>query len=138
MERIKYYLRQLMAGRYGIDRLNQTLIYIGIILNIVLMFLQNREVRTITSSFTIFLLLFVIFRMMSRNINARYQENIKFLKMTKPVRAEAELLKMRWQDRNEFKYVRCDKCKNIMRVPKGVGKIKIKCKNCGNEFIKRV
>ncbi len=138
MERIKYFLRQLLAGRYGVDRLNQTLIYIGIFLNIVLMFLQERQARAVISTLTISLLLFVVFRMMSRNINARYQENIKFLKLTKPIRAEVEIIKMRFQDRNEFKYVRCDKCRNVMRVPKGVGKIKIKCKNCGNEFIKRV
>ena len=60
------------------------------------------------------------------------------MKATKPIRAELQLLKLRWRDRKEYKYVRCDNCKNVMRVPKNKGRIKIKCRKCGNEFIKRV
>ncbi len=138
MEKLKNYFRNLMTRRYGIDRLNQLLIYLGIIFNVALMFIQNRQVRSVLSTITMAILLFVIYRMMSKNINARYQENIKFMKITKPIRAEVEIMKMRWRDRENFKYVRCDNCRNVMRVPKGVGKIKVKCKNCGNEFIKRV
>ncbi len=138
MDRIRDFFRNLMVGRYGIDRLSQVLIYIGIGFNILLMFIQNPQIRSFLSTFTMVILFFVVFRMMSRNINARYQENIKFMKITKPIRAEFEIIKMKWRDRAEFRYVRCDNCRNVMRVPKGVGKIKIKCKNCGNEFIKRV
>lgn len=138
MDKIKDFFRKIMVGRYGIDKMGEILLFISLALNIMLMFVRNPGVRSILSTITMILLFVVTFRMMSRNINARYQENIKFMKITKPLRAEFEIMKMRWRDKKEFRYVRCDNCKNVMRVPKGAGKIRIKCRKCGNEFIKRV
>ena len=36
-----------------------------------------------------------------------------------------------------YAYYRCPKCRTELRVPRGKGKIKIKCPKCGEEFIKR-
>ncbi len=36
-----------------------------------------------------------------------------------------------------YAYYKCPKCRAELRVPRGKGKIKIKCPKCGEEFIKR-
>lgn len=138
MKKIKNFLNKFMQDRYGVDMLNQTLVYIGLIFSIIAVLVQNPNGRRIFQNLTLVVILYAVFRMLSKNINKRYQENIKFVKATKPIRAEIQILRLKWRDRKEYKYVRCDNCKNVMRVPKNKGKIKIKCRKCGNEFIKRV
>lgn len=138
MERIKNFLRNLMVGRYGLDHLNVFLIYLMFVFSIFAIFTKDARVFSGLRLSSFLLSLYVLFRMMSKKINKRYQENIKFLKATKPIRAKIDLMKLRWRDRKTHKYVACPSCKKVTRVPKGAGKIKIRCKNCGKEFIKRV
>lgn len=127
-----------MKDRYGVDRFTQVLVYLAFILSCIAILVQNPNASAILQNITLIIVLYSLFRILSKNFNKRYQENIKFMKATKPIRAELQLLKLRWRDRKEYKYVRCDNCKNVMRVPKNKGRIKIKCRKCGNEFIKRV
>lgn len=37
----------------------------------------------------------------------------------------------------EHKYFRCPNCGQMLRVPKGKGKISISCRNCGTTFQKK-
>lgn len=40
--------------------------------------------------------------------------------------------------RETYRYFKCPECKQKMRAPKGRGKIKVTCKNCHKQFIKKV
>ena len=44
--------------------------------------------------------------------------------------------KRRFSERKEYRFYRCPVCKKELRVPRGKGKIRIKCP-CGNAFTKR-
>ena len=67
-----------MAGRYGVDALNKFLLGASVVLLVCSMFVRR---GTMLYSFALLLLLICYVRMFSRNIQARYQENIKFYNM---------------------------------------------------------
>ena len=70
------------------------------------------------------LMFWAIFRMLSRNTYKRYQENRKFC-----------LFFDRLKDR-EHRYYDCPKCRQVVRVPRGKGKIAITCPRCREKFVK--
>ena len=67
-----------MAGRYGIDRLYYFLLAICFILIVINLFVGSIIISVIESA----LFAYAIFRVMSRNIYKRQQENEKFIKLT--------------------------------------------------------
>ena len=71
------------------------------------------------------LLTISLVRCFSRNTYKRYQENRKFLQLTG-----------RMKDR-EHRYFDCPKCRQMVRVPRGKGKISITCPRCREKFVKK-
>ena len=137
MDKIKQFLRKHLAGRYGMDNLNNFLLGVGLVGTIISLFNLPMRVRSLISMIINIVFLVVIFRSMSRKLNTRYQENIKYLKAIKPVKAFFQVMKFRFTDR-DHRYVRCPNCKNYLRTPKDIGKIKITCNHCGERFEKWV
>ena len=80
------------------------------------------------------LLGWAVFRMLSRNIYARRNENQKFLGIWKPVKKWFKLQYNRIKDMGTHKYFACPSCKNNLRVPKGRGEITITCPVCKTKF----
>lgn len=118
-----------MQGRYGADHFNQFLAYLNIILIIVFMFTKN-----IILNYVIFLIIvYSTFRMLSKNISARYKENQKFLEITAPLRKFFRRFTRNVKDK-DYKYIKCENCKQELRVPTKKGKINVTCKKCGHKF----
>ena len=117
-------LRRFMAGRYGHDRLNLTMLVVGCVLCFVQLFVPAGigVILTIASEA---LLILSLFRCFSRNTYKRYNENRRFL-----------LLVDRIKDR-AHRYYACPKCRQTVRVPRGKGKIAITCPKCREKFIKK-
>lgn len=138
MDKLKKFFQNFTKGRYGMDQLNVFLIYLVFVLSFVGIFVRSSTAFNVLRILAGILSVYAIFRILSKRISARYQENLKFLKATKPIRAQIDLMTLRWKDRKTHRYVKCPVCKKVMRVPKNAGKIKIKCPRCGHEFIKRV
>ncbi len=134
MKKLKYKLYQFLSGRYGIDQLGKflmILIFTIYILNLFL--LQN----TILYFINLILIIYYITRVYSRKIYARQRENFIFLQLVNaPLQRKATLLQKQKDDPYN-KYYRCKKCKQIVRVPKGRGKITITCPKCQTRFDKR-
>lgn len=127
------WLRRFMMDRYGTDQL-------GIALMIFYLFLVL--LASLTGAWVLRLLALAVlglclFRMLSRNRNKRYQENIKFMQVWTSVKVWFQSLVRRAKDTPTHKYYHCPKCKNTLRVPKGKGKIQITCPVCRTEFIKK-
>ena len=125
MGRFKQGLRHFMMGRYGTDKLNMVMLGAGVLVSIVGMFLPFPMVKLILMLVSYVLMFWALFRCFYRNTYKRYQENRKFL-----------MLWDRVKDR-QHKYFTCPRCKQTVRVPKGKGKIAIKCPKCGEKFIKK-
>ena len=76
------------------------------------------------------------FRMFSRNISARAQENGAFLNLWRRVKGFFTGLSARLRDR-QHRYYRCPQCRQQLRVPRGKGKIVITCPRCRHEFTRK-
>ncbi len=118
-------LRHFMLGRYGTDKLNTTILTAGVIVCLISMFIKIPVVDLILTAISYGLMIWAIFRMLSRNTYKRYQENRKFLR-----------LKERLKDK-QHRYFSCPRCRQQVRVPRGKGKISISCPKCGEKFIKK-
>lgn len=117
-------LFRFMSGRYGTDRLNTVILCVGVAASILSAFLQHLLIGRIAWVLSYALMIWAIFRSLSRNINKRYQENRRFL-----------LMLDRIKDRKN-RYFLCPRCRQTVRVPRGRGRINIRCPKCGERFIK--
>ncbi|WP_411676184.1 hypothetical protein [Caproicibacter sp.] len=142
--RFTYWYNRMMAGRYGSDQLS-----IGLMAAyLLLIFIANLLRLPLLSYLALALLVWGLYRIFSRNISKRYQENAVFLRFwnrflqwfrTSSSRFESWRSKTlnRMNDKKTHRYYRCPKCNNTLRVPKGKGKIVITCPVCHTEFVKK-
>lgn len=129
---MKEKLYQFMQGRYGVDQLNSFLIIVSIICFVINIFMGSMIIGIVAYSAWFY----VIFRMFSKNIYVRSVENEKYLNFFSPLSCYLKLKLMNQQEPTH-KHFACPKCKQMVRVPKGHGKIIITCPNCKNKFEKR-
>ena len=126
-------LASFMAGRNGNDQLNLFLYAVDAVLLIAGMFIRGQVGQILYAAF--FVLLGVIyFRMFSRNLSKRREENARFLRWRYRIAAAFKIRREKWVQRKEYKFFTCPSCKTTLRVPRGHGKIKIVCRKCGNSF----
>ena len=123
-------IRGFLYGRNGFDDLAKHTMIASIIVFLIYGFWPQGLVKFIFSVISYTLMGYSYFRILSKNIYKRVQENKKYLGAIK-------ITKTRWQQRKTHKFFRCPKCKTWLRVPKGRGKITITCVKCSNKFEKR-
>ena len=127
---------RFMYGRNGVDQLNRALLWVYIalwILSIVLGVLKLNVLPAICNILMYVLMALIFFRMFSKNLYKRREENSKFLSKTWKLRSQLGGAKARHADK-DHKYFTCKKCKAICRVPAGKGKIIITCPKCGAQI----
>lgn len=123
-----------MYGRYGTDQLNLFLLCVAVALSLINSILtavfRNSPVYIMGINPILYLSMlgvlgFTVFRSLSRNIYARQKENRRFNQF--------------WTRLKDHKnrYYHCPNCKQLIRVPKGKGKINIRCPKCGEKFIRK-
>ena len=118
-------LRSFMAGRYGSDRLNMVILCTGLVASLLSTVIRVFPWNLVLMLLSYGLMIWAIFRTMSRNTYQRYQENRKFLQVFD-----------RLKDRQN-KYFDCPKCHQTVRVPRGKGKISITCPRCKEKFVRK-
>ena len=124
MKNISNWLRRFMMGRYGHDKLNSAILWTGVVMAILAIFIPT-ALSLILHLMAYVLVGIALFRTFSRNTYKRYRENRKFL-----------MLVDRVKDR-EHRYFECPRCRQLVRVPKGKGKVAISCPKCKEKFIKK-
>ena len=118
-------LRNFMSGRYGTDRLNMVILCVGLVASLLSVWVQSMPLNMIFFLLSYGMMIWAICRTLSRNTYKRYQENRKFLQFFD-----------RLKDR-EHRYFDCPKCRQMVRVPRGKGKISITCPRCKEKFVKK-
>ena len=130
LQRFSDAVRRFMYGRYGVDQLNIFLIVSAVVLNLISLILSRlgavcAVIGMLVTLLSYVLLFWYLFRVFSRNLEKRHLENRRYLTW-----------KSRILDRQN-RYYRCPNCKQTVRVPKGRGKICIKCPKCSEKFIRK-
>ena len=124
--------RKFMYGRYGGDQLSRALLVLSFILLILVGFLPRS--LSILSVIGYIPTIICIYRMFSKDIYKRRQENYKYLKIetstTKWIKQKLNLVK----GSKTHKYFKCPDCKQRLRVPRGRGNISITCPKCKKIF----
>ena len=130
---MKEKLARFMIGRNGNDQLNLFLLAVDLVLLILASLTKGPGGRLLY--ILVFALLgYAYFRMFSRNVTRRREENGKYLRRRYALLAALKLRKEKWIQRKDYKFFTCPSCKTTLRVPRGHGKIKIVCRKCGNTF----
>ncbi|MDD7363635.1 MAG: hypothetical protein SPI65_03960 [Peptoniphilus sp.] len=130
IDKIKASFRKFWRNRYGWDRLNGALYIVGLILLIVAMIVRER----ILSDLSMILLVIAIFRALSKNRGKRRKENARFSEILSPFKT----MWVRFKNRKIYRYVHCPSCNKVARVPKGKGKVSIRCPYCHFTYERRV
>lgn len=130
---MKERMQRFMAGRYGNDQLNQFIFIVAIISMVLEIITQAVMFYTLT----LVLLILAYVRVFSRNINKRYEENMKFLQKKDAILNKFRKQKYYAAQRRNFHIYTCPQCKQKIRIPKGKGKISITCPKCRTSFIKK-
>lgn len=130
---IRNWFRKFMIGRYGPDQYYIFLFILALVI-IILATILNSGILTIISYAII---IYAMFRLFSRNIEKRRQENDRFIAIWWPIRSKISARIKRIKSSKTHKFFKCPGCKNVLRVPKGKGRIQITCPKCGERFEKK-
>ena len=125
LKKISSGLTRFMAGRYGMDQLSRTVLWISMIAAVIALFIPLALARLWIVLVSYIAMFWVIFRTFSRNTYKRYRENRRFLMLIDRIR-----------DR-QHRYYTCPRCRQPVRVPRGKGKIAITCPKCKEKFVKK-
>lgn len=125
-------LIKFMTGRYGFDSLGKCILAIAIISTLLSSLLQVEVLNLIAWA----LLFYTYFRIFSKNIYKRYAENQAFLMKTAKLRHWFAKQKSMLKQRKTHHIYKCPTCKQKIRIPRGKGKIEIRCPKCYTTFIK--
>ena len=127
---IMQWLRRFMYGRYGTDSLNRFLSVVSLIL--LLLSMVTRWTAFYLPA--MLLVLYTLFRSLSRNAYQRSRENQVYLQAKGKVTPIFSTLKTRYQQRKTHRFFKCRSCHTTLRVPKGCGRVKITCPKCHLSF----
>ncbi len=123
---------RFMYGRYGVDTLGKYTI--GAALAAII--LSNILDSSVFAVLSWALIILAYFRMFSRDIYKRSAENQTFLNKTVKIRGWFTTQKNVFAQRKTHHIYRCPGCRQKIRVPKGKGRIEIRCPKCNTTFIK--
>lgn len=117
-----------MAGRYGVDQLSRALLWAYLASAIVAIFFEPFYFVTLA------LLVWIFFRMFSKNVSKRYAENQKYLRFTGRVTGWFRLQKKKFSERKTHRYRKCPHCKATLRLPNKKGRHTVCCPKCRKDF----
>lgn len=122
---------RFMQGRYGVDSFSKAQLVAVVILMVLGMFIRPLNMAAFL------LILYTYFRILSRNIPKRYEENQKWCNFMAKIMARKSKLARRWSERGMYRYFKCPECRQKVRVPAGHGKIAITCPRCRGTFVRK-
>lgn len=128
--KIKAALVQFMQGRNGVDNLGFATLWTGLILSLVDTFLGTGLLSLLGTA----LYIYTIWRMMSRNVYKRAEENRKYVTFSSSLTTKVKQFFLRLKNSREYKYFKCPQCKVLIRLKRGSGEKMIHCPKCGCDF----
>lgn len=128
-------IRNFMSGRNGVDKITIALFVVYGVFAFIKIFLRFFPIVYIIASVLQYLLIaYALFRIMSKNIQKRYNENFKFEQFLKAWKPYAEHMKLRFQFIKTHRFRTCKGCGEFLRFKKGKHKRNVVCPRCGKEL----
>lgn len=134
---MKERLGRFMQGRYGVDTLSKFLLVCGLVAVFGAALFDSPLASSVCNMLGWLVILICYFRLFSRNVTKRYAENHAFLAKTYKIRCFFQRQKEMLKQRRVYHIYRCPGCKQKIRIPRGKGKIEVRCPKCGTTFIKK-
>lgn len=128
-----YRLRQFLYGRYityGYDLLSKVLIYSCLALAIINLFLRLVIIQVLEYA----LIIYFIYRLLSKSISKRQWENQKFLNFFNRLKGKKDFAKRKHQERQTHIYKTCPICSVTLRLKRIKGEHNVVCPRCKNSF----
>lgn len=130
MSKFKQAMYSFFQGRYGTDSLNNFLLWAYFVTILLNLFTNIRYFGYIGLLFAVV----AVFRMLSKNVYKRRQENIKFYNIKQKAKQKFNLIKDKWKFRKTHIFRKCPSCKATLKLPKIKGKHTCCCPRCKNSF----
>jgi len=125
--------RKFMYGRYGFDQFSRAIIFFSLFIALIASLTR--------SSLLLWLsyipLIYAIFRILSRDTYKRARENYIYCDILRKMKVRVKNTKLLLVGTKTHKFFRCKGCRQMIRIPRGKGKISITCPKCKREFISR-
>ena len=130
---------RFMQGRNGVDHFSRFTMGVALVSILLTLFTDTRSaIGTFLDMFGMAAIVYTYFRIFSKNISKRYQENQKYLQATDKLRARFQKEKRMLSQRKDYHIYSCPGCGQKIRIPRGgFKKVEIECPKCHTKFIKR-
>lgn len=126
-------LSRIFSGRQGMDEFSKALFWMGLVCILLSVLTAGILKGVFSLLFTwlgLAMLIFSFIRAFSRRLGQREAENNAYLALRQKQRHSRQAARERRVQRKDFCFFKCPGCGVMLRVPRGKGKIHIKCK-CG-------
>ncbi len=123
-------LVSFLSGRNGIDAICYLLLGLYAVISLVNCFINSLSLWL----FGIALILYMWFRVFSRNIYKRRMENEKFMAFWRKLARWFKQKRRAFKERKDYAFRKCPSCKSVLRLPRVKGKHCTKCPRCHTAF----
>lgn len=137
MNKFREKFQRFMIGRYGMDQLGQFIMRLVLVLIVVNIFVRAMVPSSILNILELAGLICLYFRMFSKNVGKRYQENQAYMHYSFYVNEYIRKVKFRFTEGRKYRIYKCPGCGQKVRIPRGHGKVSVHCPKCGMDFIKK-
>ena len=132
----KFY--RFMQGRYGVDQFAKFTMGVALVSIVLAIFVNTgSSAGSLLDMLGLVAIVYTYFRIFSRNISKRAQENQKYLSATAKLRQRLNKEQNMMKQRKDYHIYTCPSCGQKVRIPRGKGKIEISCPKCHSKFVKR-
>lgn len=129
---------KFMQGRNGVDQLSRFTMGVALVSIILAIFPRNGSaLGALLDTIGLLAIVYTYYRILSKDIQRRYQENQKYLEKTNKIRMRFRKETNMMEQRKTHHIYTCPGCGQKIRIPKGKGKIEIDCPKCHTKFVKK-
>lgn len=128
-------LAAIFAGRCGFDVLSRFLLRCSLLpLLLSLLFYAFHQNSLSLACYFAGMVLFIwsVWRAFSHNLSRRAAENAYF--QSSRFYTGLSGAAIRFSQRRDYRFFRCPGCRRWLRVPRGRGRVEIRCPSCGSRF----
>lgn len=137
MRRFRSWYAGFMQGRYGERGIDEYGRFLNIVTIVFLLLSMLFRRVGIFYWIALALIIYDYYRLLSRDFTRRRRENDRYLQIRYNRGAFMDDMSRKREDAKVHKIFKCPRCHQKVRVPRGKGRISIRCPKCGEEFVKK-